>query len=119
MGSWGFSPLQNDAALDWLQQLFDESGLGSSIEASLNLNLHEYPDEIRVAAAFVNQLTSAGLWPHHSRAQFIELAILRLQQLLADKVFINANFVAEIRNELRGLAKQLQPPTQPTTGPSL
>jgi len=117
MGSWGFLPLKNDAALDWLQQLFDEAGLVAYIEASLNLNLHKDPEDIRAAAFFVRTLVEVGLWPHHQRAKLINLAVLRLQQLLAERVFTKANFVSKIRHEIKALTELLPSLDKPTNRP--
>lgn len=85
MGSWGITPAENDAALDWLQQRFNKAALAAYLKETLNLDLREHPDEIRVAARFVHAMTEAELWPHDTRAKFTELAVLRLEQLIAEK----------------------------------
>jgi len=97
MGAWDFHALCNDAGLDELGLLFERSDLVQHVRTSFEQDLHECPDEIRASAFLVYVLAKEGLWPHDSLREITSLAIARLTQMLAGKVYRNANFVAELR----------------------
>jgi len=108
MGAWGFHPLQNDAGLDELVRLFDNSKLAQHVCDSLGQDLHEYPDEIRATAFLVYVIAKEQLWPHGTLRKITSLANSRLSQMLAEEVYGNANFVADLRH-LIGLLQEVEP----------
>lgn len=108
MGAWDFHALGNDAGLDELGLLFEKSNLMQHIRVSLEQDLHECPDEIRAAAFLVNVLAKEGLWPHDSLREVTSLAISQLTQMLEEKVYRNANFVAEL-HRLIGQLREVAP----------
>ena len=112
MGTWGIAPLENDAALDWLQTLFDQHGLRKQVEEVFQRDVHEYADEMRAAAYVVRILVEAGAWPHDSRERLLTLAADCLEKVIARRVYSNANFVAAVRREIDAL-RMLKAPSRP------
>jgi len=101
MGAWGTTPTENDAACNWLEQLFVDSQLESHVRNALHGSVHDSPDEMRAAAHLASVLIAADLWPSESKQEVKDLATLQLQRMLDEKVFTNSLMVAEIRNEIR------------------
>jgi len=104
MGAWNFGPLDNDAALDELQMLFDTSDLVDRVRTSLERGLHDGCNEIRATAYLVYVLVKHDLWPHDTRQAITSLAVTRLSQMSAENVYGNADFM----DDLRHLIKQLR-----------
>jgi len=92
MGAWNFGPLDNDAALDELQMLFDTSDLVDRVRTSLERGLHDGCNEIRATAYLVYVLVKHDLWPHDTRQAITSLAVTRLSQMSAENVYGNADF---------------------------
>lgn len=112
MGNWGFLPLENDAASDWNERLFQETDIESHVMSALELNVHEEPETVRAAAQLVAVLSGSGIWLSETRKQVLELAAFKLSQILDDKVLTNVGFVAEIRKEIRVLHSLTRGPSQ-------
>jgi len=108
MGAWDFYALGNDAGLDELKLLFDKSDLVRHVRSSLEQDLHEYPDEIRATVFLVYVLAKEEIWPRDTLREITSLALSRLTQMLAEEVYSNANFVAELRR-LIGQLREVEP----------
>lgn len=110
MGIWGISPLENDAALDWVEALFDETKLLPRIEAALQLDVRKHRYEVRAACHLVYTLVKADLWPHSRRIQFVEIAAIRLEQLLAVSSQQGARLTSELHREIEALRDMIYEP---------
>jgi hypothetical protein len=103
MGTWGPAPFENDAALNWLDALFDKFELVAYIQQTLDLDIAEYPEEIRAACSFVKALAKERLWPASELRPLLELSSHRLQEIFAAGLYENTAFAAELRYEIAHL----------------
>lgn len=103
MGTWGPAPFENDAALNWLDALFDKFDLVGYIQHTLDLDITEYPEEIRAASSFVKTLAKERLWPAAELRPLLQLSSHRLEQILAEGRYENTAFAAELRYEIAHL----------------
>lgn len=106
MGHWGTEPWANDAASDWCDGLFESTKLAQHIETTLILEIADHCDEIRAAAHILLMLGENHIWPSESRIRCLNLAATKLQLALDCKLFTNAHFIAEVRNEIAALRKK-------------
>lgn len=107
MGAWGYHSLQNDAGLNELDAIFEQSDFVEHVRKSLMQSVHECPDEIRAVAQLIQVLAKNGLWQHESEQELVALAVARLESILNQEVFTNVNYVGEVihlRNQLREVA---------------
>ncbi|MCA9217969.1 MAG: hypothetical protein KDB27_33090 [Planctomycetales bacterium] len=103
MGTWGITAIENDAAWNWLDELFDVIQFAHRVELMLRRDVHECPDEVRAAACVASTLMAANLWPSETKERTKDLATHQLRRMLDEKVFANAVIVAEIRKEVQRL----------------
>lgn len=113
MGAWGYESIQNDAGLDELALLFNQSRLSEHICKSLLQDVHECSDEIRATAFLVFILAKNELWAHDSLKEVTTLAISRLSRMLDEQVYTNVNFIGELQHLINQLRE-----VEPTTGNS-
>ena len=107
MGAWGAKPWENDAAADWLGDLFKETRLAKRVEQALRLDIQDYHEEIRAAAFLVRALGRVHIWPVELLDQHRALAAARLEAILEAGVFEeNAEFIDAIRAEVAELRDQ-------------
>ena len=103
MGIWGHKPTENDRAADWVDGLFESTGIGPHIAETLNHNVEDHADEIRVAAHLVQVLDDSDLWESETKQKMRSLAATRLKDVLEKQVFSNPGLIKEIRSELSQL----------------
>ncbi len=103
MGSWGHEPTENDAALDWLDELYRHSELADRLETALYGDLVNDAEEIRCAAALIETLAKHGLWAGEGRGSIVALAVDRLQRMLDAGVYTHPAYIASIRQQINAL----------------
>ena len=108
MGAWGLEPWANDAAADWLQQMFDVTGLAQRVEEALELPVEDHADEIRVAVYVLLQLSESYVWPADSRKRCLETADTRLSEILTNGKFTNTRLLVAISKERDAIRLLLQ-----------
>ena len=108
MGAWDFYALGNDAGLNELEMLFEKSNLVQHVRSSLEQDIHECSDEIRATAFLVYVLARDAVWPSDTLQEITSLAITRLSKMLSEKVYSNANFVADLRCQIAQL-REVEP----------
>jgi hypothetical protein len=112
MGSWGYDPLQNDTALDWLEQLFRETELEARLEAALAGSVADDADEIRCAAAVIEMLVRNRLWGGTASGRIVTLALDRLQLVVDVRREESVQFHDAVRRQMASLTALL-PPSPP------
>lgn len=103
---WGFSPLQNDIACDWLEDLIHDQEFLLRVEQGLG----EEPEVVRAAAAWIHQLAANGFWPHDSRERLVLRSIAGLEGLLNRGAFTHPHVIANVQAEIGGLRGLLRSP---------
>ena len=81
MGHWGYGPIGNDRAADWLYSIFDKTKLHKEIANGLNSGDR---DIIRAAAYLFGQLGNVYGYPIEDLDNHLHLALKRLSDLLKD-----------------------------------
>lgn len=105
MGAWGEGPFDNDSAADWFFGL-DKTGLYPFIERGLN---SEFYEEVRAAAWLLSQIGYNYVYNYDLRKYHINLAINKLEKILADEKWINTwSSQTEIEKSLRVQIKDLK-----------
>ena len=106
MGAWGLEPWANDAAADWLQQMFEITGIAQQIEEALSLPVEDHADEIRVAVYVLMQLSESYVWPAENRRRCLEAADARLSEILTSGTFTNPRLLAAIGEKRFGFCSR-------------
>jgi len=104
MGMWGEAPMDNDAACDWSEQLFESTTLEDRVRTTLNGDIHDEPEQIRAAAHHIKTLIATDICPSASRRELTRVASRQLQRILDEKIYTNSLLVAEIRREITELS---------------
>lgn len=103
MGTWGIRATQCDSALDWLEAVWQRTGLVAELAKGLTADVHEHPDQIRIAAYFVERLGQAGLLLDHQSDILATEASSQLKRIVDEGVVTNPAMVGDIRSQMRSL----------------
>jgi hypothetical protein len=106
MGIWGTGPVENDPAADWVESLFQYTGLADHLLETLNGSIEESHQEIRAAAHTVQILSEADIWPTETKVKMRSLAAHRLEQILDSRALTNPALTSQIRKEVGQLTNQ-------------
>jgi hypothetical protein len=110
MQRWGREPWANRAAALWLAELLDRDAL-QRIEDALRLDVVEFPDEIRAAAALLYHLDRAGCWPHGAADARLAHALALLERMQRENVHAAAPDVGRaVEDEILALRERLAQP---------
>ena len=108
MGTWGNKPWDNDAAADWFGDTMDKTGLAKQVEETLQLDLDEYYEEVRAAAAVLVLLGHTYVWPVDDLDRHLELAASRLEEILEKDLFEGEEeFAQPIQEEIKILRSRI------------
>ena len=83
MGAWGVAPWDNDKAVEWHEEMFQNTGLGSFIkeylvQTKVTSSNHE---EVRAATTIALMLARAYVWPIEALESVLEIADKRLSEV--------------------------------------
>lgn len=106
MGTWDFTPWENDTAADWFAGIFNETSLPGHIESALNRDIEEYPEVIRAAAAVLIMLGRIYIWPVELLEGQLKLAIQRMELCVEAGVF--SDELPLVENEIMILKLRLK-----------
>ena len=87
MGTWAAKPWDNDAAADWFGGIMDKTRLAARVEKALLLDLEEYFETVRAAAAVLVLLGHVYVWPIDDLDRHLELAASKLEEILKKREF--------------------------------
>jgi hypothetical protein len=114
MGAWGYSPLQNDTAADWLGDIGDYCSQRVAQVFAQDFNKYE-AEEIRAACLLLERLGESYLWPPQILQTQLKQGIAFLVELRDDEEWAAEwQEPNEIRNALQeqitALKQRLSPP---------
>lgn len=108
MKRWGVSPWDNRAAASWMVGVNESGNPVAGIRDALHLDVAEYAEEVRAAAALLVVMIEAGRWPAGCVETALELAISRLQEIGDKRVMgDDPRMAASIGEEIRALRSRL------------
>ena len=81
MSAWGSEPWESDAAADWFGHLMEQTDLPLHIDAALNLEPSEWPEEIRAAAFVLGVFGRNFIYPLDQLDGHLKLAIAKLRAI--------------------------------------
>ena len=87
MGAWGAGPLENDAAADWLHDLFEGTHFAERVADGL---ASQEPEEVRAAAWLIGALGRVYVWPIDRIDADRAAARAALEKLLADEEWLSS-----------------------------
>jgi hypothetical protein len=89
VSTWGSEPWESDAAADWFGHLMQQTDLPLHIDAALNLEPSEYPEEIRAAAFVLGVFGRNFIYPLEQLDGHLKLAIQKLRVIKALPQFVD------------------------------
>lgn len=108
MKRWGLSPWENQAAASWVANINESKNSVTGVCDALHLDVSEYAEEVRAAAALLLMLIETGRWPVGKVEAGLELAISRLQEICDKNLFDgDPGLGLAIREEIRVLLARL------------
>ena len=81
MNRWGVSAWDNQAAANWFVTINESEDPVAGVLETLHLDVVEYREEVRAAAAMVVVMIEADRWPADRVEASLELSISRLQEI--------------------------------------
>ncbi|WP_417850303.1 hypothetical protein [Thalassoglobus sp.] len=103
MGRWGTKAWENDSAMDWYERWMMETDFIDQIDRTLAFDVQEDFQEIRAAASMLWMLNEPDIWPVGYYLQFVERAVIKLQEILSSGVYANPEMITEVEQELEKL----------------
>lgn len=80
-----------------------ETDFIDQIDHTLAFDVQEDFEEIRAAAALLLMLNEPDFWPVGYYPQFVERAVIKLQEIQSSGVYENPEMITEIEQELKKL----------------
>ena len=104
---WDVEPQANDPAMDWLDQLFEETELVRRVDETLSRHVSDSLHENRIAAHLLCTLSQAGIWPREEMLRQVPISVNHLEEALFFRLCTNPSLIAAIREEIDKLQKLL------------
>ena len=120
MGTWAFSPWDNDSAADWYGDLMDSTGLREVWLKGINEDPDDSPEIVRAAGALFVMLGRVYIWPIDNFDADLERAISALSKVAECEDFketpeLSELLAAEI-TELKSRRKPGTPDSELSSG---
>ena len=100
MGAWGTKAWENDAALNWYDQVMEQANLVGLIDETLASDVRENCEEIRAAASILWMLNEPEIWAAGIYQQFVNRAVTQYKEILSSGVYQNESMLYEVDREL-------------------
>lgn len=107
MGAWGTKPYENDKSSDWLFSLWGKFPLQADIVSSLELNVEDRHEEIRMAAFILMQMAYLSAWDLDDLERLFQIAVQKLALISNMEIYQGAEFQKEIQSEILRLREEL------------
>lgn len=108
MGAWGTKPYENDKSSDWLFSLWKKFPLQLEIASSLEMNVEDYHEEIRIAAFILSQMAYLSAWDLEELESLFQIALEKLALISNMEIYQEVDFQREIESEIFRLSGELE-----------